>query len=157
MDFPGGELRLRRDVWQNPSPDGGGWTFHLVFLPDEIRHFTGAEGGIYAQDPSKSYSCWEWTVVHDYERERGPFDRSNLPQPLRVALEMVAMQAKSDVRYHALVDYVYTRAGKGRDVVNIAIHIPEVIEDAVKYQRNLLRRLRTRAWQESAYLADNSG
>jgi hypothetical protein len=156
MDFPGGELKIRHDVRQNPTQERDGSTFHLVFLPNDQYHFMGMEAGVFsAVDSSKPYKGYEWSVVHEYEKARGPFDRSNLPQPLRVALEMIAQMAKSDVRYHSMVDYVYNRDTKGSDVVNIAIHVPGTIEDAVKYQRNLLRKIRSRAWQESAYLADN--
>lgn len=157
-NFPGGQLKARQDVRENPSTGEGWTTFHFVFLPDESCRFTGSEAGIYAlADFSKPYMGYEWSVFHEYERERGSFDHSNLPQPLRVALEAVAQAKRGEVRYHATTDYVYTRDPKGWDVVNIAIHVPIPIDDPVKYRKHLLRVITRRAWQESAYLADNLG
>lgn len=154
VNFPGGKLKIRHDVRQNPSQDGGGTTFHLVFLPDGQHYFRGMEAGVFAAvDSTKPCMDYKWSVVHEYEKERGPVDQSALPLPLCMVLMMIAKNVKGNVRYHSLVDRVYSRDRKDCNVVNIAIHVPGAIKNVKAYQRNLLRKLRNWARTERECLA----
>ncbi|MCX6809148.1 MAG: hypothetical protein NTZ65_00100 [Candidatus Berkelbacteria bacterium] len=155
--FPNGKLTLRRDVRENPSKEGGAMVFHLVFLSD--RRFTGSESGMYVPvDPQEHWKGYEWRVVHEYDAEKGPFPESNLPQPLRVALECRSRQQHGSVRYQSGYDDTYHGfMPNPLPTVNIAMVFPTEIKDPEAFGRNLLRKLARTAWEEHLYLMQNQG
>lgn len=143
-----GILKLRQDVRNNPCICGDETTFHLVFIPHDIRRAYN-EFGTYSPVGNSQYHEWRTAQIGEKDILSGE-ENCCLPYLLRFSLEELARTEEVTIRYHAWRDYLDT-VPNGTPVVNISIHATS-IKNPAKYAKNLVRKLDRWAWRQEAYI-----